>query len=481
MVLDIAMVKRLLFVEPPKDYWFLMGEYLPPPMALLVLAAYVERELPGIEVGILDCQAQKRGWNGMVKGMEEFGPDVVAASGFTCNAYGCARVAEEAKRIDPQITTVMGGQHFSALAEESLRDFPEIDLIVRGEGELTLVDLLGKLRRGAGPEEVAGLSFRSNGSIRHNPARPLIRDLDSLPYPAYHLVRDNLPMYHFSMMAGKNSRYLIMEGGRGCSHRCSFCSQWRHWNGECRTKSPKRIADEMEFLHDEFGGRFIWLTDDNFDYAGRGNGIYEEMRGRPFTQDVSWFFQARTDDVADHPDLVRRLREVGNTWILMGVEAGTQERLDEFGKDENVGDASRAIKVLKSNDVFSQAMMVIGSRQDTHRSIEATREYVLSLDSDLTIFTVLTPFPGTSVHEMAERNGWIEDGNYAHYDMVHATMSTETLTRQEVQGELLDCYRSIYGSVARNLKGIFSDNAIKKRAYRHMAGKGVIGKLRRLV
>jgi anaerobic magnesium-protoporphyrin IX monomethyl ester cyclase len=237
----------------------------------------------------------------------------------------------------------------------------------------------------------------------------------------------------------------------------------------------------MEFLHNEFGGRFIWLTDDNFDYAARGRGVYEELRTRPFTEDVSWFSQVRTDDVADHPEMVGKMREVGNTWVLMGVEAGSQERLDEFRKGENVGDAARAVEVLKRSDILSQAMMVIGSRQDTHRSIAATRDYALSLDSDLTIFTVLTPFPGTSVQEVAERNGWIEDRNFAHYDMVHAIMPTETLSRQEVQGELLDCYRSIYGSVARNLRGLFSDNTIKKRAYRHMAGRGVIGKLRRLV
>ncbi len=474
------MVKRLLFVEPPKDYWFLMGEYLPPPASLLALAAYVEREIPDMEIGVLDCQAERRGWEGMAKAMSDFDPDVVAASGFTCNAYACARVAEEAKKMDPGVTTVLGGQHFSVLAERSLEDFPEIDAIIRGEGELTLVDLLRRLRNGSNLGDVAGLSFRHEGRVRHNPQRPLIADLDTLPYPAYHMVEENMSRYHFTMMAGKDTQYMIMEGGRGCSHRCSFCSQWRHWNGVWRTKSPRRIADEMQHLHEKYGGGFLWLTDDNFDYAARGNGVYEEMKGRPFTKEISWFFQARTDDVAGHPELAGKLREVGNTWILLGVEAGTQQRLDEFGKGELVGDAPRAMEVLRRNDILSQAMMVIGARQDTHSTIESLRRYALALESDITIFSVLTPFPGTSVYEEAVREGWIEDPNFAHYDMVHAIMPTETMSRQEVQEELLRCYRTTYGSVARNLKGLFSDNAIKKRAYRHMAGRGVIGKLRRM-
>jgi radical SAM superfamily enzyme YgiQ (UPF0313 family) len=147
MALITPMTGRLLFVEPPKDYWFLMGEYLPPPTGLLALAAYVERELPEINITVLDCQAERRSWKGMADFIEDLRPDVVAASGFTCNAYGCARVAEEAKRVDAQILTVLGGQHFTALAEESLREFPEIDLIVRGEGELTLVDIMKRLRK----------------------------------------------------------------------------------------------------------------------------------------------------------------------------------------------------------------------------------------------------------------------------------------------------------------------------------------------
>ncbi|MBN1109245.1 MAG: radical SAM protein [Methanomassiliicoccales archaeon] len=472
---------RLLFVEPPKDYWFLMGEYLPPPTGLLILAAYVEREVPDIEIQVLDCQAQKRGWGGVAECIEDFSPHVVAASGFTCNAYGCVRVAQEAKRIDPRTLTVLGGVHFTALPEESLLDFPEVDLIVRGEGEVTLVDLLRRWGKGEGFGDVAGISFRGNGTVVHNPGRPLIPDLDSLPYPAYHLVEEHLDRYHFSMMAGKNTQYLIMEGSRGCSHRCSFCTQWRHWNGVWRTKSPKRIAQEMEFLHDEYGGRFLWLTDDNFDYAHRGRELYEELRGRPFIDDISWFFQARTDDIAQNPEVAGRLREVGNTWILMGVESGSQERLEEFGKGERVGDAYRAVETLRRNDILSQAMLVIGSREDTHRSIEATRDFAEELGSDITIFSVLTPFPGTAVHEMADRNGWIEDRNYANYDMVHAIMPTASLTRREVQEELLECYQRVYGSVANNLRGVFSSNVIKKRAYRHMAGKRVIGKLRRLI
>lgn len=94
--------------------------------------------------------------------------------------------------------------------------------------------------------------------------------------------------YHFTMMAGKNTRYMILEGSRGCSHRCSFCTQWKHWNGVWRTKSAKQIADEMEYFNERFGGEFLWLTDDNFRYNYRAKDLWRELRQRKFTEDITW-------------------------------------------------------------------------------------------------------------------------------------------------------------------------------------------------
>lgn len=475
------MFSKILYVEPPKNYWFLMGEYLPPPTGLLALAAYLERELPDMEIEILDCQAERKSWKDVEKFIESFSPSIVATSGFTCNAYVCARMAEIAKTVNNEIVTILGGQHFSFTAEESLNDFPEIDYIVRGEGEVTLVELIKTLRKGGNPARVNGLSFRHNGNIINTPSRELIQNLDTLPYPAYHLIENNIKRYHFTMMAGKNTSYMILEGSRGCDHKCTFCTQWKHWNGIWRIKSAKRIADEMQYLNENFGGQFLWLTDDNFGYKKRGKELWQELRNRKFTEEVSWFFQARTDDIAKNLDLVAKLRDVGNNWILIGVENNSPAILQEYKKGIKVNDASKALKILKKNDIFSQSMFIIGSRKDTSDSIERLRQFSLEIDTELAIYTVLTPYPGTEVYENALQNGWIQDTNYAHYDMVHAIMPTETLSRREVQEELFRCYRGFYGSITRNIAGFFSKNEIKRRAYRHMAGKSVLKRLRYLI
>ena len=193
------------------------------------------------------------------------------------------------------------------------------------------------------------------------------------------------------------------------------------------------------------------------------------------------FLQARTDDVAKNPDLVKKLREIGTYWIMCGVETPAEEILKEFKKGTKKQDAYNAMKLLRKNDVFSQAMFVIGARRDTHMSIEELRQFSLDLEPDFSIYTALTPFPGTIYYETAMKNGWIEDSNYSNYDMAHAIMPTETLTRKEVQQELWKCYQKFFGSYSKNIAGVLSKNKLKRTLYRHMAGQHVLRRFRRLI
>jgi len=475
------MTTSLLFVEPPRVFWFVMGEYLPPPSSLLILAAYVERELPGVDIEIVDCQADRLDWKGLEKYIESTAPSIILTSGFTTNAYSCVRTCEIAKTINEDITTIVGGIHFSFTAEESLQNYPEIDFIVRGEGEQTVVDLIKTIQNKGKFSDVRGISYRNNDAVVHTPPRPLIENLDTLPYPAYHLVEKHLKQYHFTMMAGRNTRYMILEGARGCNHHCSFCTQWNHWGSRWRTKSAKRIADEIEYLHNTYGGVFLWFADDHMRLGTRGKQLYEELRQKESNKDVMLFFQARIDDIATHPDLMAKLRNVGTYWILCGVETNSEEMLREYKKGIKTQDAYQAMNVLKQNDIFSQAMFVIGGRKDTHESIERLRQYSTDLTPDIAIYTALTPFPGTIYYETAKKNGWIEDTNYSNYDMAHAIMSTETLTRKEVQEELWRCYRNFYGSLTRGITGVLSKNKLKRTMYQHMAGQFVLEKFRRLI
>ena len=473
---------RVLFIEPPREFWFVMGEYLPPPFGIIQLAAYLEREVKDAEIKVLDCTAQQMFWSDMEKEIESFNPDIVAASAFaTCNVYLVLRTLEIAKKVNLEVLTVVGGQYFSVTAQESLEKYPELDVIVRGEGEETLTELVKNSTRKSQFPKIKGISFRLNAEIIHNKSRPLIKDLNKLPYPGYHFVKDLVHKYHFAAMAGYSAPYALVEGARGCSHKCTFCTQWRHWGGVWRLKKPERIADEIEFCYNNYGSRFIWLTDDDFGPGSRASNLADELLKREIGDDLMLFLQWRCDDVIKNEEVLSKLRNAGLHWVMMGVESPKDSTLKSFRKGIKAEQAIEAVRLLKENGIFSHAMFVIGDRKDTAESIADLREFANELDPDFAIFTALTPFPGTEIYEEAKRNGWIEDFNLSHYDMAHAIMPTETLSTIEVQEELYNCYKGFYGSWKRRLGGLFASNKLKRRLYRHMMGQGVIRQFRNLI
>jgi len=470
-----------MFVEPPKDMWFVMGDYVPPPYGIIQLAAYVEKDVKDVDIEILDCNAEHVDWGGMRNRIESSKPDIVACSSLaTCNTYVVARTLETVKKVDKNILTVTGGQHFTATAQESLEEYPVIDVIVRGEGERTLAELVIKAKEKLNLPKIMGISFRQRGKIIHNPLRPLIENLDELPYPGYHLVQHIVSRYNFAMMAGRDAAYVLIEGSRGCPHECTFCTQWKHWQGTWRMKSPKRVANEMEFCHRNFGSRFIWLTDDNFGAGTRANDLADEIMKTGVSDDATWFVQARCDDIVRNKDALPKLRKSGLSWVLLGVENSDQSTLNAFKKEITPEEAKTAVKLLKKNDIFAHVMLIIGGRKDTVESIRKQREFANALDPDFVMFGVLTPFPGTHVYEEARRNGWIEDSNWSHYDMIHAIMPTETLSRSELQEQLYECYRSFYSPWRRKLQGLFSSNKLKRKVFRYMAGRAMLEQFKSL-
>lgn len=477
---------KVVFIEPPKDVWFVMGEYLPPPLGVLQIAAYVEREVDGVEVKVLDCNAQQIGWAGMENQLKSYNPDIVASSSLaTCNAYAVIRTLETAKRVDSNILTVVGGQHFTTQADESLKDYPVIDVVVRGEGEQTFTELVKNTRKKAPPSahallHIKGISFRHDSEIIHSPNRPLIENLDDLPYPGYHLVSDFIDRYHFMAMAGRKAGYALIEGSRGCVHRCTFCSQWTFWQGTFRRKSPKRVVDEMYYCLNNYGCRFIWLTDDNFVLDSWSRDIAQELLDRGISREIMWFVQARCDDAIRNEKYLPILRRSGLRWVLLGVESSSRSTLKSFRKNMTPEEAKMAVELLKRNDIFTQAMIIIGERRECRESISEVRKFVNELDPDFAIFAILTPFPGTAFFEEARKNDWVEDFNWSNYDMIHAIMPTEALSRKELQEELYSCYRSFYGSWNRRVKGLFSRNKLKRRIYWYMVGKGIMNQLKTL-
>jgi anaerobic magnesium-protoporphyrin IX monomethyl ester cyclase len=472
---------KIALVEPPKDFWFVMGKYIPPPFGLLCLASYLEREKPEFEITVVDCQSEGLDWDGLEHRLSDMGPDLVASSSLaTANAYYALRLCQMAKRLDPDTKTVVGGQHFTALADETLSEYPDVDYIVRGEGEETFTELVKCVERGAGFEDVLGLSYKTNQTI-HNPERPLKCNLDEYPPPAYHLVEEHMKGYYFALMAEGDTPFAIVEGSRGCRHNCTYCSQWGFWRQRHRVKSPARVVDEFDTLYSDYGSRFFWFTDDNFGLGEHTEQICDRLIERGLGGEVQWFCQLRVEDIVNHPRTVEKLRRAGAIWALVGFDNPSEEILRSYRRTGlKKDDSKRAVDLLRENQVFSQGTFIIGHPEDSHESIEALRNYADYLDPDIASFFALTPFPGTEIYSEGKQKGLIEDYNWANYDMVHAVMRTNHMSKEEVQRELYECYNQFFGSWPRRYRGLRSLNPVTRRTYVYLAKQTILTSLRGL-
>jgi anaerobic magnesium-protoporphyrin IX monomethyl ester cyclase len=443
----------------------------------LCLAAYLEKTQPHVDISILDCQAEEVEWDGIKHRIEEQSPDVVAPSTLsTCNANLALRVAHLTKMVSPEIQTVLGGLHFSVLAENVLRQHPQVDFIVRGEGEVTFSELVKTLATNSVPDQVEGLAYRQDEDVIVTSDRPQIQDLDSLPFPGYHFVAEHMTKYRFP--AAKKLPYALVEGSRGCNHSCSFCSQWKFW-GQFRRKSPQRVADEFESLYREFGSRFLWLTDDYVRLDNWMNTLCEELKAREITDDLMWFFQSRVDEIVTGKELLPKLRETGLEWIMTGLETHDPQLLEQYRKGVDVATGKKAIELLKELDILAQTTAIIGDRSESNETLETFREWIDDIDPDIAVFMTMTPFPGTPLYEEALANGWMAEPQWEDFDMIHAILPTEHLTPQEVQKQLYKTYRAFY-NWRRRIRGTLARHKVKKRYFRHMMWKGFLGLVKEL-
>lgn len=449
---------KVLLVEPLKVIWEMMRPCVPPPLGLAQLAAVLEEN--DIDVKILDCTAMNIGAGALEQAIRQEQPDVVGATALTPFFYHAVEIAQIAKKVDPGITTVLGGPHVTYLAEETLKENPAVDIVARGEGERTLVDLVRCLECGEQLAQVKGIGFRSNGETMLTESQPLV-DVNELPLPAYHL----LPMdkYYFTILG----RFATVLASRGCPHQCTFCSEWRFWGGRWRKRDPKKIGDELELLVRKYNMESIWFGDDCFNVSAELiRGICDEVKARRL--EFSWFYQGRADLLVEHRDLLLLMRQAGNRMVQIGIEASTQQELEELNKKLALDKVAQAVQLLRKYEIVAQGLMIVGTRSDSADSIMHKVRYMQSLDVDFPVFTMFTPFPGSDVYQEAKANNWLETEDYSLYDMANAAMPTEHLSRRQLMALFRWCYGAYYANPFRLVKGLASKNNWKRRVWWHM-------------
>ena len=352
------------------------------------------------------------------KRIEAERPAVVATTAFTAEIVDALKVLKLAKEINPNIVTVLGNVHPTFCYEEILRDHAAtVDYIVRGEGEETLVELMDCLAAGGDAAKVQSVAFSRNGAVTVTPARPFIHDLDNLPM-AWDLV--DWSIYTYKPMEG--SVLAITSTSRGCSPKCSFCSQQLFWKRHWRGRSAENVVAELEYLRDSFGVNVVMFADETPTLDGkRWERLLDLLIERKVGTKI--LMETRVDDIIRDEAIMDKYRLAGVDHLYVGVEATNQAALDTFNKNIKVEDSKRALDLINAQDIVSETSFVLGMPDDTPESMAKTLELAKYYNPDMAFFLAIAPWPYSEIYPSLKDH--IEVKDYSRYNLVEPVVKAE--------------------------------------------------------
>jgi len=448
---DPASTVDALLINPP---WINRNESIwhgikgaMPPLGLLSLAAYAERE--GYSVRILDLHVERWSIEAFRQQLRVVQPRVVGISMMTATAIAANRVARCVKAIHPDATVLVGGVHAEAMPTECLKN-SAVDIVVRGDGERTFSRILA----GEPWREVAGVSYRDGVRAVHNPPAPVIEDLDSIPMPAYHLV----PMhkYYPAMGAYRRLPAINMLMTRGCPGKCTFCNSAET---ALRTRSAEHVVAEIQHLERTYGIREIQFYDDTFTiFRQNVMNFCRLMIERKVN--VTWTAFVRTD--CFNEELARAMKRAGCHQVMFGIESGDDEILKVIRKPIDRKRTAEAVRLAKRVGLEVRATFMFGSPSETAESMQRSIDYAIKLDPDLAIFNVTTPYPGTQMFAWAKENGYLNTEDWGSYELSGAIMTLPTVSPHQIDRAYRRAFKAFY-----NRPIVFWRRLLRMRSINH--------------
>ena len=395
---------KVLLVNPPSEN--IIRESLPPvvedstgfypPLGLLYVAAYAEG-VDGCEVRVWDCQAERIGYDELERKIRAYGPDVVGIQAMTFTLIDALCVARTAKKAKPSCFVVMGGPHPTLYPEESVL-LPDVDCVVRGEGEYPFEALLKAIRSGHSVDGIPGVITRKGVSERQSVEETHhIKNLDVLKRPARHLLDPSL----YSSPLASQRHVTTMMSSRGCPGKCIFCD--RPQMGKIlRKRSAESVVAEMAFCVRELGIGEIIFYDDTFNIdKARVKEICERILCSGLK--VRWSIRARIDAMT--PEIIRNLGKAGCNRISYGVETGSQRLQKLIRKNLDLDQVREVFAATRREGIETLGYFMIGLPTEKKEEVDETVALMLSMPMDYAHIAVFTPYPGTSIYHDALTQG----------------------------------------------------------------------------
>ena len=415
------MAVDVLLINPPwlsKDdnIWHGIKAAMPP-LGLLTIAAYLEQQ--GAKVQVIDVHVDKLSIEQVKERIKEIQPRVVGITVLTATALPSYKIAEIVKEVSPETTVVLGGVHVDALPTEALRN-RFVDIVARGDGEITF----GKIFKKFPISDIRGISYRKDGRIIHNPPAEVIMDLDSIPFPAYHLIDMN--KYYPSIGAYKSLPAINMMMTRGCPGKCTFCNSAET---TLRTRSAEKVVDEIIRMKKLYGIREVQFYDDTFTVFKKNVFHFCELLVQKKVG-ITWTAFVRADCISEK--MAEAMKKAGCHQVMFGIESGDEQIRINIRKPINEDITRKAIKVCSKAGLEVRGAFIFGNMGETTVTMQKTLDFSLSLGLDIAIYNVCTPYPGTQLFNWAKKNGYLRTEDWSEYEMSGCIMELPTVTNKEV-------------------------------------------------
>ncbi len=423
---------RILLISPPtiSAIKAIVGT-TGPPLGLAYLASMVRDEH---DVKIVDSLAEDLNYEDVERIIKSYDPDLIGITSTTSMMPDAYIISKMAKKINEDVKIVMGGPHVTFTPERTFKECPCIDYIVRGESELTFKELVDALDKNRDPSNILGLSINMGDKVKNNLARPLIKDVDSIPIPSY----DLLPMDKYQ---ADGVKFGTIMTSRGCPFNCAFCSSSLQFGKRWRGHSDSRVIEELKILHEEYGRKEIEFLDDTFTLnRPRATRISKIIRKEGL--DISWTASSRVDIFTN--EVAEALKDGGCHTVYFGIESGSQKTLDFIGKRITPEQSLAAVKKAKSHKLHALGAFIIGFPEETKDDIKKTIKFSKKVGVDYAQFTVATPYPGTRLWNYAMARNLILTFNWRKYTTLDPVIKLMHFTTQEITKFLQWAYVSFY-------------------------------------
>jgi radical SAM superfamily enzyme YgiQ (UPF0313 family) len=423
---------RVVLVNPP-PFQVLEPDYDTPRfgrVGLAYLAGYL-RQFDGFHVQIIDAKLERLSFDETVRRVTAAKPDVLGLGAFTCEIKPAAYVAQQVKALHPDVTTVIGGVHVTAIPDHTLREFPQFDIGVRGEGEVTFHELCDALRHRRDLTDIPGLVLRNGDGVLMSPPRDRIADQDTIPFPAW----DLLP---------RADEYILMTQ-RGCPFNCLFCM-----NPNGRTARPRTVENfmqELQMILDRYRPTNIRFGDELFSVnMDRCHELLDAMIAAGVQKRMEWTAQTHVHFV-DYP-LLAKMKQAGSFRIGMGIETGDTEVLKRTGKGSTPEMILKAGAAAKQAKLPIETYFILGHPNETIESMKRTIDLAVRLNPETPIFGVMVPFPGTEIGRLAaagEGGYRLRSTNWDDYDkQIGGALEFASLSRNQLERLQLQAYTKVF-------------------------------------